>query len=208
MTSRTIFPSTREPRSQTKLIVVGGFLGAGKTTLLLRAASVLEAQGHQVALITNDQGQDLVDTSLARLQKVPTAEVVGGCFCCRFDDFRSALQAMQASVQPDIILAEPVGSCTDLMATVLRPLQQQYSHDYAIAPFTVLMDANRSLSGFPAEVSDLYKWQLGEADAIALNKTDLWSRADMDDHVDYLRAAYPNKRVFRLSAHTGDGIED
>jgi G3E family GTPase len=208
MTSRTVFPSAREPRSQTKLIVVGGFLGAGKTTLLLRAASVLEAQGHRVALITNDQGQDLVDTSLARLQKVAIAEVVGGCFCCRFDDFRSALQAMQASVQPDIILAEPVGSCTDLMATVLRPLRQQHPHDYAIAPFTVLMDANRSLSGFPAEVSDLYKWQLDEADAIALSKTDLLPQADMDAHIDHLRNTYPTKPIFNLSAHTGAGIED
>src|SRR5215207_4568475 len=169
-------PSASKPRSKTKLIMIGGFLGAGKTTLLLRAAKELEAQGHRVALVTNDQGHDLVDTALARLERVPVAEIVGGCFCCRFNDFLNALQEVRHTIQPDVILAEPVGSCTDLMATVLRPLRQQYPDDYAIAPFTVLFDAGRNLSGFPSEVSDLYQWQLDEADTIALSKMDLWSR--------------------------------
>jgi G3E family GTPase len=208
MISGATLPSTSEPRSKTKLIMVGGFLGAGKTTLLLRAAKALEAQGHRVALITNDQGQDLVDTALARLQNVHIAEVVGGCFCCRFDDYLGALHEVRAAVQPDVILAEPVGSCTDLMATVLRPLRQQFPDDYAIAPYTVLLDAARNLSGFPPEVSDLYMWQLNEADAIALSKTDLLSRPDMAANIDQLRTQYPNKRIYSLSAHTGTGITD
>jgi Ni2+-binding GTPase involved in maturation of urease and hydrogenase len=208
MTSPSASRSVNEPKSKTKLIMVGGFLGAGKTTLLLRAAKALEAQGHRVAHVTNDQGQDLVDTALVRLQNVPIAEVVGGCFCCRFNDYLDALQEVRAAVQPNVILAEPVGSCTDLMATVLRPLRQQFPDDYAIAPFTVLVDAARNLSGFPPEVSDLYKWQLDEADTIALSKTDLLSRPDMDAYVGYLRTQYPKKRIYSLSAHTGTGITD
>src|SRR5215207_3663639 len=183
MSSRAASP-TSSSRPKTKLILVGGFLGAGKTTLLLRAASELEAQGRRVALITNDQGHDLVDTALARLQNVPIAEIVGGCFCCRFNDFLGALREVRDAVRPDVILAEPVGSCTDLMATVLRPLRQQYPDEYAIAPFTALIDANRSLSGFPDEITDLYQWQLDEADAIALSKSDLWPQSDMDAYVD------------------------
>ena len=45
-------------------VMVGGFLGAGKTTALLRLAEHFTAQGRRVGLITNDQSQGLVDTSM------------------------------------------------------------------------------------------------------------------------------------------------
>src|SRR5262245_60456804 len=45
-------------------IMVGGFLGAGKTTAMLRLAEHLTQRGQRVGLITNDQSQGLVDTSI------------------------------------------------------------------------------------------------------------------------------------------------
>ena len=45
-------------------------------------------------------------------------EVAGGCFCCRFPDLLAAIRELQATAAPEFILAEPVGSCTDLAATV------------------------------------------------------------------------------------------
>src|SRR5438874_745457 len=103
----------------THLTLVGGFLGAGKTTLLLQAARLLSGQGHRVGVITNDQGQDLVDTALVARQEIPIQEVSRGCFCCCFPDFMAAIQRLQETVKPSIILAEPVGSCTDLTSTIL-----------------------------------------------------------------------------------------
>ena len=50
--------------------MVGGFLGAGKTTALLRAAERLTARGLRVGLITNDQSGGLVDTAIARADRV------------------------------------------------------------------------------------------------------------------------------------------
>lgn len=192
----------------TTLILVGGFLGAGKTTLLLQSARQLERQGHKVALIMNDQGSDLVDTALARSQGVPVAEVVGGCFCCRFHDFMGAVQAVRAAAQPDVILAEPVGSCTDLVATVLRPLHQMYPDQFSLAAFTVLLDPNRDVTPFPPTVSDLYRWQMEEADILALNKADLLTDAEIAAHVARLQAAYPGKQVVSLSAQTGAGVAE
>ena len=58
--------------------------GSGKTTLLLQAAKTLINRGYRVGLITNDQGQNLVDTQLASQNEIPVTEVAGGCFCCRF----------------------------------------------------------------------------------------------------------------------------
>ncbi|MCC6804061.1 MAG: cobalamin biosynthesis protein P47K [Anaerolineae bacterium] len=193
---------------KTTLMLVGGFLGAGKTTLLLRSARELESRGHKVALVMNDQGSDLVDTALARSQGVPVAEVVGGCFCCRFHDFMGAIQTVQAVAQPDIILAEPVGSCTDLVATVLRPLHRMYPDQFKLAAFTVLLDPNRDVDTFPATVRDLNRWQLEEADILALNKADLFSDAEVAAQMARLAQTYPGKRIVSLSAQTGAGVAD
>jgi len=48
------------------IAVIGGFLGAGKTSLILAAAGVLERKGLHVAVVLNDQGDDLVDTHLVQ----------------------------------------------------------------------------------------------------------------------------------------------
>ena len=161
---------------KTRIIVVGGFLGSGKTTLLLRAAQELVDRGYRVGLVTNDQGEDLVDTALGKNAHVPVAEVAGGCFCCRFPDLMTSLQQLQDVAKPDVILAEPVGSCADLVATVLRPLVQFYGEQYELAPLTVMLDGSRAIADFSPDVRYLYQQQLAEAEVILLSKSDLLSR--------------------------------
>src|SRR5215472_271393 len=141
----------------TRLLLVGGFLGAGKTTLLLKAAQYLVAQGYRVGMVTNDQAQDLVDTAMARQYEIPVMEVVGGCFCCRFPDLLTSIRRLQESVHPDIILAEPVGSCTDLISTIFRPLHVHHPAQFQVAPLTVLVDPFRDPKSFPREVSYIYE---------------------------------------------------
>src|SRR5690348_10209168 len=106
-----------------RIILVGGFLGAGKTTLLTRAAQALNRRGLRTAMVTNDQTGELVDTAVVRQNDLRAAEVTKGCFCCNFPDLLSAIQTLKGQAEFDVILAEPVGSCTDLMATIIRPLQ-------------------------------------------------------------------------------------
>ncbi len=132
------------------LILVGGFLGAGKTTLLVRAAEILRERELRVGLVTNDQADTLVDTALAQQQRVPVVEVAGGCFCCRFPDLHAALATLRRTVNPEVILAEPVGSCTDLMATVIRPLADYHAGEYRLAPLTVLLDPTTPVSRRPS----------------------------------------------------------
>lgn len=193
---------------KTRLIFVGGFLGAGKSSLLLRSAEALKAQGYRPAIVTNDQGQALVDTLLARGQGVDTTEVVGGCVCCRFHDMTAAIQTLTETSQPDVILIEPVGSCTDLIATVIRPLERDFPDQYEVAPFTVLVDPKRDLAGFPASMDDLFHWQVGEADIIAISKSDLLSDTEMDEQMRRFRDTYPDKRIVSLSSRTGEGVSD
>ena len=156
-----------------RYIMIGGFLGAGKTTAVSKLAAHLAASGSRVGLITNDQGRELVDTRMLRSQGFATEEIAGGCFCCRFSSLVEAAARLTAETQPDVFIAEPVGSCTDLVATVLRPLVQFYGEHYELAPLTVLLDASRSLDDFSADVRYLYHQQVAEAEILLLSKSDL-----------------------------------
>jgi hypothetical protein len=173
----------------TTLVLVGGFLGAGKTTLLLAAAERLKAAGKRAGVILNDQGAHLVDTEFAAASGFAADEVPGGCFCCRFSDFASRAARLSERA-PDIILAEPVGSCTDLAATVLRPLRERYRARFRVAPLTVLVDPERELAD--ADLDYLFRKQIAEADIVLYSKADKLRR--------------PDSRC--VSAHTGEGLDD
>ena len=53
-------------KAPVKLLLLGGFLGSGKTTRMLKLARILEAKSLKVALVTNDQGTELVDTKVVQ----------------------------------------------------------------------------------------------------------------------------------------------
>ncbi|MDR0328072.1 MAG: cobalamin biosynthesis protein P47K, partial [Planctomycetaceae bacterium] len=163
-----------------KLILVGGFLGSGKTTLLAEAARQLAKQGKAVGLITNDQAPELVDTRLLAGLATGVSEVAGSCFCCNFNGFTDAVQSL-AGKGAKIIIAEPVGSCTDLSATIMNPLKKFHS-DWSLAPLTVLVDPARLSEIFGKTRSDvdpdalyIMQLQLAEADRILISKSDLLS---------------------------------
>ena len=124
--------------------MIGGFLGAGKTTAVAALAQHLTKAGLRVGLITNDQGSELVDTAMLRARGFATEEIPGGCFCCRFNSLVDAAKKLTDSARPDAFVAEPVGSCTDLMATVTYPLRRIYGDRFGVAPLSVLVDPIRA----------------------------------------------------------------
>jgi G3E family GTPase len=197
-------------------VMVGGFLGAGKTTALIRAGEHLTRVGKRVGLIMNDQSEALVDTALVRAKNFPVEEIAGGCFCCRFNSLIEAAARLDETTRPDVFLAEPVGSCTDLNATVSLPLRHMYGDRYTVAPLSVLVDPERALrvlgveSGraFSSKVLYVYRKQLEEADVLVINKIDTTTQA----RVGALRAALADvnsaARVVEMSARTGAGVAD
>jgi G3E family GTPase len=198
-----------------RYIMIGGFLGAGKTTAVLRLARHLHGQRLRVGLITNDQGSHLVDTSLLTSHGFPVEEIAGGCFCCRFNSLTDAARNLSQQHRPDVFIAEPVGSCTDLVATVTYPLRRLYGDNFSIAPLTVLLDPVRALRLFGKEpggrfsekVAYIYRKQLEEADLLAINKIDLLTPERREVLLTELGVNYPEKRVLCLSARTGEGVD-
>jgi G3E family GTPase len=197
-----------------RFIMIGGFLGAGKTTTMARLARHYMDRGQRVGLVTNDQAQDLVDTNSLRAQGFPVEEVAGACFCCKFDDLIAKVGVLQTGERPDVILAEPVGSCTDLVATVVQPLRDLYGEHFEVAPYPVLFKPSHGLkilrggagSGFSPKAAYIFKKQLEEADAIIINRIDEIDAAALKDVVELVAAEYPGVPVLRMSAKTGQGF--
>jgi G3E family GTPase len=194
--------------------MIGGFLGAGKTTSILRFAAWLTGRGLRVGLVTNDQGGGLVDTALAQAHGMPVEEIVGGCFCCRFTSLVEAAATLVRDTAPDVLIAEPVGSCTDLVATVSLPLETLYGDRFTVAPVSVVVDplrAERVLGLATARLSEhvgyIYRKQLEEAEIVVVNKCDLVDRARRDSLRAALAEVAPAATVFECSARDGTGLE-
>lgn len=207
-----------DDRPRVRLYVVGGFLGAGKTTALTALAGYFMKQGLRVAIITNDQTGGLVDSDIVRTHGIHYREIAGACFCSRFRDFLEAADTLLQAARPQIILAEPVGSAADLIATVIKPLRAYTGERYTVMPLTVLADPERiaelfgDRSNWPDDIRYLYERQLQEADFILLSKADRIPAPEMENAKQWLRKQYeilrPSLRIQPFSAITGEGIED
>jgi len=217
-----------------RFVIVGGFLGAGKTSLLCRLAERYVEVGKKVGFITNDQAENLVDTKLVKLHGFQAREIPGGCLCCRFDELIVAAEEFVKETRLEILFGEPVGSCTDLAATVIRPLKKKYNDLFELAPFSVAVDPQRleellmregrgrfralfsylaevyllkkSKATFPTSIAYLFAKQLEEADLILLNKVDVLSDNDKERMLEFLRERFGNARVLPVSARTGEGL--
>jgi len=202
-------------RAKARYIMIGGFLGAGKTTAIARLARRLAERGLRIGLITNDQGQNLVDTAMLRAQGFATEEIPGGCFCCRFNSLVEAARKLTRETRPDVFIAEPVGSCTDLAATVTYPLRRLYGSDFTIAPVSALLDpirARRVLGlepggGFSEKVLYIYRKQIEEADLLVISKCDLLDESGLASLRAALLSRWPGKAILAVSPRAGTNLE-
>jgi G3E family GTPase len=163
-----------------KLHLVGGFLGSGKTTAIANACKILSDKGITSSVITNDQGNYLVDSRFIKLSGIPNAEVTGGCFCCNYNELDSQISSLVNEYNPSVIFAEFVGSCTDLVATVLKPLLEYKKEEIEQVTFSSFVDAQLLLmhlqgKALPFSMETNYIWekQIEEAEILIVNKKDL-----------------------------------
>lgn len=197
-----------------RFIMVGGFLGAGKTTTIARLARSYRDQGLKVGIVTNDQATDLVDTNNLEAQGFAVGEVAGACFCCNFNELTRTIEKISSAERPDVILAEPVGSCTDLVATVVQPLRQLFADRFDVAPYAVLLKPSHGRkilkgepgAGFSPKAAYIFKKQLEEADVVVVNRVDELSPGEVDELAALVEAARPGLPLLRASAKSGAGF--
>ena len=192
------------PVTPLKIHLLSGFLGSGKTTAIRQACRLLAKQNIPVAVITNDQGARLVDGELFIHLGIPSGQVINGCFCCNYNDLDAAIHYLLRHNTPSVVFAESVGSCTDLIATVLKPLLQQ--HPEWRTTVSVFADArllNDKATGFDETVNYIYHKQLEEAPVIVVSKSDLFDttplKTNMQDH-------YKDKLILYQDSYNEDHI--
>jgi G3E family GTPase len=142
-------------------------------------------------------------------------EITGGCFCCRFNSLIDAADTLAEEARPEVFIAEPVGSCTDLRASVSYPLRRIYGDAYDVAPLSVLLDPVRALRAlavepgrsFTSKVLYVYRKQLEEAAILVINKTDAVEPERIAALRQTLATEFPRARVFEVSARTGAGLD-
>jgi len=194
-----------------KIHLVTGFLGSGKTTAIQTACTVLMADKLKVGVITNDQGIKLVDTGYFESNAIPNRQVVNGCFCCNYNSLDENIQSLIETNDPDMIFAESVGSCTDIVATVMKPLLQ-FKKDVAVTVSTfadarllhMLFVENRSL--FNDEVNYIYTKQLEETGIIVVSKIDLVTKETYDAVQQFLLTEYPGKQIIFINGRDDESI--
>lgn len=198
-----------------KVLFIGGFLGAGKSRILGAIARRLINDGLNVGLVTNGRSGHTVEEVLEESFGMPIAEIAGGCFSAQFSDLVDATDTI-LDQNPDVLLCEPVGSCADVVATVISPLKQFYGATFQILPFMMVLDPerayelliNKEVHGISVDLLEMYRAQAEEADILLINKADILTETEIAAMKTNAEVLHPNTKLMMVSALRGDGVDE
>lgn len=193
------------------IYLIGGFLGSGKTTAIANACLQLINAGKKVAVITNDQGDQLVDSSYLQNLSINNAEVFNGCFCCNYNALDKHIFELKNAGATEIVFAESVGSCTDLVATVAKPFAS-FHPEYKVvisvfADASVLLAVIKGNASFiSGNIQYIYKKQLEEADILIINKKDLLNENELSQLKLFIENDLQNKTISYQNSNNAEDI--
>jgi len=158
--------------------VLTGFLGAGKTTLLNRILT--ENHGKKLAVIENEFGEVGVDHQLVIQSDEELFEMNNGCICCsvRGDLIRILGRLLKRKDKLDGILIETTGLANPAPVAQTFFTDDEIKQHYKLDAIVTVVDAKHIVQHL--EKDDESVKQIGFADVILLNKTDLIPPADLD----------------------------
>jgi G3E family GTPase len=175
--------------------VLTGFLGSGKTTLLNRILS--EQHGKRIAVIENEFGEVAVDHELVIGAQEEIFETANGCICCtvRGDLIRVLNQLRKRRDRFDYVLIETTGLADPGPVAQTFFVDEDLREDYQLDAIVALVDAAH-IAGQLASVPTAAD-QIGFADVLLLNKTDLVSEAELARTEQELRGINGTARIVR-----------
>ena len=175
--------------------VLTGFLGSGKTTLLNRILS--EQHGKRIAVIENEFGEVAVDHELVIGAQEEIFETANGCICCavRGDLIRVLNQLRKRRDRFDYVLIETTGLADPGPVAQTFFVDEDLREEFQLDAIVALVDAahiGAQLASVPTAAD-----QIGFADVLLLNKTDLVSAAELARTERELRAINGTARIVR-----------
>ena len=168
-----IEPLTIPGRDPVPVTLLTGFLGAGKTTLLNRVLN--GNHGLRVGVLVNDFGAINIDAELVAGVEQNTISLTNGCVCCEIrDDLVNSLEQLLTRVDAiDYVILEASG-IADPEGIVMTFLNPRYEGLLQLDSVTCIIDAVGIFADGDNQRLNLLKLrQIGFADMVVLNKTDL-----------------------------------
>ncbi|MGB7476520.1 MAG: GTP-binding protein [Polyangiales bacterium] len=185
-----------ESRGKPKIPVtlIAGFLGAGKTTLLNHILS--GDHGVRAAVLVNDFGSINIDAKLIVGVEGDTVNLANGCVCCtiRDDLVGACLGLLRRPEAPEHLLIELSG-VSDPVPVLNTFLETQLAHVFSFNSILSVVDAEQ-LPQLEGEMARLARGQIGVADVVVLNKTDLVSADELARVKQLVQLVTPGSRIF------------
>jgi G3E family GTPase len=181
--------------SKIPVTVLTGYLGAGKTTLLNRILS--ENHGKKYAVIVNEFGEIGIDNDLIIGADEEVFEMNNGCVCCtvRGDLVRILDGLMKRKGKFDAIIVETTGLADPAPVAQTFFVDEDVQAHARLDAVVTVADA-KWLSDRLKDAPEA-KNQIAFADVIVLNKTDLVSKAELNEVEARIRAINPYAKLHR-----------
>lgn len=175
--------------------VITGFLGSGKTTLVNRILH--EQHGSRIAVIENEFGEIGVDNELLVGAQEEILEMNNGCICCtvRGDLLRIVASLLERDPPVERIVVETTGMADPAPVAQTFLVDERMSERTVLDAIVAVVDAYHFAS--QAEGAGEVLRQVGFADTILVNKTDLVDASTLEALEARLRATNPSARLLR-----------
>ena len=215
-------------KTKVPVTIITGQLGSGKTTLLTYILT--EQHSKKIAVILNEFGTESADEKSMSVGSggelySEWLELRNGCLCCSVKDngVKAIENLMEKRGKFDYILLETTGLADPAPVAGMFWLDEELGADVYLDGVVTVVDSKHCLDQMKEvrEGGALNEWlrQVGVADLLVVNKTDLVSESQLDTVLQAVRSVNSSSQLvtsvkskveldMMLDLHAYDGLSD